>query len=349
MSRGFARAYGVTPKRFRLEARVRRAARGAAVLARQPRRVRRRAGLRRPGPSRPHCPRADRRDAGRAQGKVRSSRAVPTRARAAAWTAASFSPPRSPPLAAPQALAQRLRSAPSGGCAAPRRWTRSPSSARCRARALPRSYAADADAFAPNLPEAVRADMPRLGPRRKAAVRPVLACAWHRASRRGGRRDARRTDRRIRRDAKRGSGQPIRRAAIGMRRIGPGSARLRRASAPYSWRCATQGSRRSGASASALWPTQRAATAARALAGYDVIRWQEKLTGRAFDPADRCRAPAWSKPHGVKVQGQTFLQSADYDTATTVAHRGARDAASAVRDGRRRRPARRWRCWRATR
>ncbi|HEY1397817.1 hypothetical protein, partial [Roseateles sp.] len=26
----------------------------------------------------------------------------------------------------------------------------------------------------------------------------------------------------------------------------------------------------------------------------------------------------FSKPHGIKVQGQTFLQAADYDTATTV-------------------------------
>ena len=57
---------------------------------------------------------------------------------------------------------------------------------------------------------------------------------------------------------------------------------------------------------------------ARALAGYDVIRWQEKLTGRTFDPTIDVVLLRWSKPHGVKVQGQTFLQSGDYNTATTV-------------------------------
>ena len=57
---------------------------------------------------------------------------------------------------------------------------------------------------------------------------------------------------------------------------------------------------------------------ARALAGYDVIRWQEKLTGRTFDPTIEVVLLRWSKPHGVKVQGQTFLQSGDYNTATTV-------------------------------
>ena len=56
----------------------------------------------------------------------------------------------------------------------------------------------------------------------------------------------------------------------------------------------------------------------RALRSYDVIRWQEKLTGRSFDPAIEIVLLRWSKPHGVKVQGQTFLQASDYDTATTV-------------------------------
>lgn len=57
---------------------------------------------------------------------------------------------------------------------------------------------------------------------------------------------------------------------------------------------------------------------ARALATYDVIHWQEKLTGRNFDPVIDVILLRWSKPHGVKVQGQTFLQSGDYNTATTV-------------------------------
>lgn len=56
----------------------------------------------------------------------------------------------------------------------------------------------------------------------------------------------------------------------------------------------------------------------RALASYDVVHWQEKLTGRAFDPVINIVLLAFSKPHGVKMQDQTFLQAADYDTATTV-------------------------------
>lgn len=57
---------------------------------------------------------------------------------------------------------------------------------------------------------------------------------------------------------------------------------------------------------------------ARALGPFDVISWQEKLTGRAFDPDIRIVLLHFCKPHGIKVQGQTFLQAADYDTATTV-------------------------------
>lgn len=56
----------------------------------------------------------------------------------------------------------------------------------------------------------------------------------------------------------------------------------------------------------------------RALSGFDVIRLQEKLTGRTFDPEIRVVLLHFSKPHGIKVQGQTFLQSADYDIAITV-------------------------------
>lgn len=62
----------------------------------------------------------------------------------------------------------------------------------------------------------------------------------------------------------------------------------------------------------------RTAEIGRALAGYDVITWQRKLTGRAFDPGIEVVLLHFAKPHGIKVQGQTFLQSADYDTATTV-------------------------------
>ncbi|MFC5374394.1 hypothetical protein ACFPIF_17680 [Brevundimonas faecalis] len=54
------------------------------------------------------------------------------------------------------------------------------------------------------------------------------------------------------------------------------------------------------------------------LSRFDVINWQEKLTGRRFDPVIEVVLLHFAKPHGIKVQGQTFLQSADYDTPTTV-------------------------------
>lgn len=62
----------------------------------------------------------------------------------------------------------------------------------------------------------------------------------------------------------------------------------------------------------------RVAETARALARFDVIRLQEKLTGRTFEPEIRVVLLQFSKPHGIKVQGQQFLQSVDYDTAITV-------------------------------
>jgi hypothetical protein len=63
---------------------------------------------------------------------------------------------------------------------------------------------------------------------------------------------------------------------------------------------------------------QRVGEVQRALADYDVVRWQRKLTGRDFAPGIDIVLLHFSKPHGVKVQGQTFLQAADYDVATTV-------------------------------
>ncbi len=62
----------------------------------------------------------------------------------------------------------------------------------------------------------------------------------------------------------------------------------------------------------------RIAELQRALAPFDVVTWQEKLTGRRFDPTIEIVLLQFSKPHGIKVQGQTFLQATDYDTATTV-------------------------------
>lgn len=63
---------------------------------------------------------------------------------------------------------------------------------------------------------------------------------------------------------------------------------------------------------------RRIAEVARALASFDVISWQQKLTGRSFHPVIQIVLLQFCKPHGIKVQGQTFLQAADYDTATTV-------------------------------
>jgi hypothetical protein len=54
------------------------------------------------------------------------------------------------------------------------------------------------------------------------------------------------------------------------------------------------------------------------LSNFDVITWHEKLTGRTFDPTVEIVLLQFSKPHGIKVQGQTFLQASDYDVATTV-------------------------------
>lgn len=62
----------------------------------------------------------------------------------------------------------------------------------------------------------------------------------------------------------------------------------------------------------------RIAEVANGLARYDVVQWQEKLTGRSFDPVINVVLLAFSKPHGAKMLDQTFLQAADYDTATTV-------------------------------
>jgi hypothetical protein len=62
----------------------------------------------------------------------------------------------------------------------------------------------------------------------------------------------------------------------------------------------------------------RVAEVQRALSGFDVIALQEKLTGRMFDPVIEIVLLQFSKPHGIKVQGQTFLQATDYETATTV-------------------------------
>jgi hypothetical protein len=55
-----------------------------------------------------------------------------------------------------------------------------------------------------------------------------------------------------------------------------------------------------------------------ALPAFDIIKVEEKLTGRTFDPRIDITLMQFSKPHGIKVHGQRFLQSADYDVGLTV-------------------------------
>jgi len=62
----------------------------------------------------------------------------------------------------------------------------------------------------------------------------------------------------------------------------------------------------------------RAAQLQRDLAPFDVIRLQERVTGRAFLPEIEVVLLQFCKPHGIKVQGQTFLQAADWNLTITV-------------------------------
>lgn len=59
------------------------------------------------------------------------------------------------------------------------------------------------------------------------------------------------------------------------------------------------------------------------LAGYDVVREQERYTGRVFDPAIEVVLLYFCRPHGIKVQGQQFLSSPnipDNAIINTAAH-----------------------------
>jgi hypothetical protein len=62
----------------------------------------------------------------------------------------------------------------------------------------------------------------------------------------------------------------------------------------------------------------RAVELAHGLSDYDVVRWQRKLSGKAIDPTISIVLLYFSKPHGVRVQGQRFLQAADYNLTTTL-------------------------------
>lgn len=179
-----------------------------------------------------------------------------------------------------------------------------------------RAYAADADAFAPRLPEAVRTDIPRLW---EEAERSGFGLFWP-----------------VLASVVSGAGADTLDALI--EAFGAPETRIRpsyQASSywtPSDWAWLAAQAPRIRATLMALreagfvaFRQERAGAlegqvrdTARALAGYDVIHWQERLTGRTFDPVINVVLLIWSKPHGVRVQNQTFLQSGDYDTATTV-------------------------------
>lgn len=62
----------------------------------------------------------------------------------------------------------------------------------------------------------------------------------------------------------------------------------------------------------------RAVELQRALSAYDIIPLHQKLTGRTFDPGIDVVLLYFAKPHGVRVQGQRFLQAADWPVTTTL-------------------------------
>jgi hypothetical protein len=63
---------------------------------------------------------------------------------------------------------------------------------------------------------------------------------------------------------------------------------------------------------------QRVGEVRRALGRYNVIALQERLTGRRFDPDIEVVLLQFCRPHGIKVQGQRFLQFIESDVPTTV-------------------------------
>lgn len=176
-------------------------------------------------------------------------------------------------------------------------------------------YAADAAAFAPKLPEAIRADIPKLwkeAGRDYGLLGPNLSTTLSGA-------DLSTIDAAIANfDDLEGRVRPAYQAspywdAKDWAWLTAQAPRLRGVFAAMrdAGFAAFRAERTAGIEA-------RAAEIARALANYDVIKWQRKLTGRAFDPEISIVLLQFSKPHGIKVQGQTFLQSADYDVALTV-------------------------------
>lgn len=177
-------------------------------------------------------------------------------------------------------------------------------------------YQADADAFAPRLPPAIRADIPALWQEAETAgfglLGPVLSVLFS-----GNDHDS--------------LAAMIASAADPETRLLPAY----RASSYWSesdWAWFASAAPRLTAVLEAMqaagFASFRAERAAgldariaeltRDLAAYDVIGLQEKLTGRTFDPQIEVVLLQFCKPHGIKVQGQTFLQAADWNTAITV-------------------------------
>ena len=178
-------------------------------------------------------------------------------------------------------------------------------------------YAAEADAFGPRLPAAVRADVPRLADESDKSsfglLWPVLANILSGAgittldsviaalSDLEGRvrpaflKNASREDSDF--DWLKANAPRLLRVFSAMRDAGFGAFRREKLGPDFEARVDEE---------------------ARALARYDVIRWQEKLTGRSFDPVINVVLLAFAKPHGAKMQDQTFVQAFGNDTATTV-------------------------------
>ena len=178
-------------------------------------------------------------------------------------------------------------------------------------------YAAEADAFGPRLPAAVRADVPKLADESDKSsfglLWPVLANILSGAgittldsviaalSNLEGRvrpaflKNASREDSDF--DWLKANAPRLLRVFTAMRDAGFGAFRREQLGPDFEARVAEE---------------------SRALARYDVIRWQEKLTGRSFDPVINVVLLAFAKPHGAKMQDQTFVQAFGNDTATTV-------------------------------
>ncbi len=63
---------------------------------------------------------------------------------------------------------------------------------------------------------------------------------------------------------------------------------------------------------------ERAGQLGRQLEPFDVIDLQRKLSGKELDSAIEIVLLYFCRPHGVRIQGQRFIQSADFDLMTTV-------------------------------